>query len=115
MSLSRQDSQHQQYRVEELTEARTTVSHHDYEHQDGKPEQSCHQPSFIESDWSDDLDAALEEQLKLIRQFKLPGEEEETVHECRCSGSNSRVIRHPELSRSRQESMRIVAVALILG
>ena len=100
MSLSRQDSQHQQYRVEELTEARTTVSHHHYEHQDGKPEQSCHQPSFIESDWSDNLDAALEEQLKLIRQFKLPGEEEETVHECRCSGSNSRVIRHLELSRS---------------
>ena len=66
MSLSRQDSQHQQYQVEELAEARTTVSHHDYEHQDGKPEQSCHEPSFIESDWSDDLDAALEEQLKLI-------------------------------------------------
>ena len=109
MSLSRQDSQHQQYRVEELTEARTTVSHHDYEHQDGKPEQSCHQPSFIESDWSDDLDAALEEQLKLIRQFKLPDEEEETVHECRCSGSNSRVIRHPELSRSRQESIMVDA------
>ena len=109
MSLSRQDSQHQQYRVEELTEARTTVSHHDYEHQDGKPGQSCHQPSFIESDWSDDLDAALEEQLKLIRQFKLPGEEEETVHECRCSGSNSRVIRHPELSRSRQESILVDA------
>ena len=109
MSLSRQDSQHQQYRVEELTEAQTTVSHHDYEHQDGKPEQSCHQPSFIESDWSDDLDAALEEQLKLIRQFKLPGEEEETVHECRCSGSNSRVIRHPELSRSRQESIMVDA------
>ena len=109
MSLSRQDSQHQQYRVEELTEARTTVSHHDYEHQDGKPEQSCHQPSFIESDWSDDLDAALEEQLKLIRQFKLPDEEEETVHECRCSGSNSRVIRHPELSRSRQESITVDA------
>ena len=107
MSLSRQDSQHQQYRVEELTEARTTVSHHDYEHQDGKPGQSCHQPSFIESDWSDDLDAALEEQLKLIRQFKLPGEEEETVHECRCSGSNSRVIRHPELSRSRKESILV--------
>ena len=106
MSLSRQDSQHQQYRVE-LTEARTTVSHHDYEHQDGKPGQSCHQPSFIESDWSDDLDAALEEQLKLIRQFKLPGEEEETVHECRCSGSNSRVIRHPELSRSRKESILV--------
>ena len=105
MSLSRQDSQHQQYRVEELTEARTTVSHHDYEHQDGKPEQSCHQPSFIESDWNDDLDAALEEQLKLIRQFKLPGE----VHECRCSGSNSRVIRHPELSRSRQESILVDA------
>ena len=109
MSLSRQDSQHQQYRVEELTEARTTVSHHDYEHQDGKPGQSCHQPSFIESDWSDDLDAALEEQLKLIRQFKLPDEEEETVHECRCSGSNSRVIRHPELSRSRQESIMVDA------
>ena len=109
MSLSRQDSQHQQYRVEELTETQTTISHHDYEHQDGKPEQSCHQPSFIESDWSDDLDAALEEQLKLIRQFKLPGEEEETVHECRCSGSNSRVIRHPELSRSKQESIMVDA------
>ena len=109
MSLSRQDSQHQQYRVEELTETQTTISHHDYEHQDGKPEQSCHQPSFIESDWSDDLDAALEEQLKLIRQFKLPGEEEETVHECRCSGSNSRVIRHPELSRSMQESILVDA------
>ena len=109
MSLSRQDSQHQQYRVEELTEARTTVSHHDYEHQDGKPEQSCHQPSFIESDWSDDLDAALEEQLKLIRQFKLAGEEEETVHGCRCSGSNSRVIRQPELSRNRQESIMVDA------
>ena len=109
MSLSRQDSQHQQYRVEELTEARTTVSHHDYEHQDGKPEQSCYQLSFIEIDWSDDLDAALEEQLELIRQFKLPGEEEETVHECRCSGSNSRVIRHPELSRSRQESIMVDA------
>ena len=109
MSLSRQDSQHQQYRVEELTETQTTISHHDYEHQDGKPEQSCHQPSFIESDWSDDLDAALEEQLKLIRQFKLPGDEEETVHECRCSGSNSRVIRHPELSRSKQESIMVDA------
>ena len=109
MSLSRQDSQHQQYRVEELTETQTTISHHDYEHQDGKPEQSCHQRSFIESDWSDDLDAALEEQLKLIRQFKLPGEEEETVHECRCSSSNSRVIRHPELSRSKQESIMVDA------
>ena len=107
MSLSRQDSQ--QYRVEELTETQTTISHHDYEHQDGKPEQSCHHPSFIESDWSDDLDAALEEQLKLISQFKLPGEEEETVHECRCSGSNSRVIRHLELSRSRQESIMVDA------
>ena len=109
MSLSRKDSQHQQYRVGELTETQTTISHHDYEHQDGKPEQSCHQPSFIESDWSDDLDAALEEQLKLIRQFKLPGEEEETVHECRCSDSNSRVIRHPELSRSMQESIMVDA------
>ena len=102
MSLSRQDSQHQQYRVEELTETRTTISHHDYVHQDEKPEQSCHQPSFSESDWSDDLDAALEEQLKLIRQFKLPGEEECMMHECR-GGSNSRVIRHPELSRNSQE------------
>ena len=71
-------------------------------HQDEKPEQSCHQPSFSESDWSDDLDAALEEQLKLIRQFKLPGEEECMMHECR-GGSNSRVIRHPELSRNSQE------------
>ena len=103
MSLSRQDSQHQQYRVEELTETQTTISVHDYEHQDGKPEQSCHQPSFSESDWSDDLDAALEEQLKLIRQFKLPGEVECMVHECRCGGSNSRVICHPELSRNSQE------------
>ena len=102
MSLSRQDSQHQQYRVEELTETRTTISHHDYVHQDEKPEQSCHQPSFSESDWSDDLDAALEEQLKLIRQFKLPSEEECMMHECR-GGSNSRVIRHPELSRNSQE------------
>ena len=102
MSLSRQDSQHQQYRVEELTETQTTISHHDYVHQDEKPEQSCHQPSFSESDWSDDLDAALEEQLKLIRQFKLPGEEECMMHECR-GGSNSRVIRHPELSRNSQE------------
>ena len=55
ISLSRQDSQHQQYQVEELTETRITISHHDYEHLDGKPEQSCHQPSFIESDWSDDI------------------------------------------------------------
>ena len=107
MSLSRQDSQHQQYRVEELTETRTTISHHDYEHQDGKPQQIGHQPSSMKSDWSDDLDAALEEQLKLIRQFKLPGEEEDTMHECRCSGSNSRVIRHPELSRSRQELIMV--------
>ena len=47
MSLSRQDSRHQQYKVEleELAETRTIISHHDYEHQDGKPEQSCHQPS----------------------------------------------------------------------
>ena len=83
MSLSRQDSRHQQYRVEleELEETQTTSSHHNYEHQDGKPQQSCHQPSSMESDWSDDLDAALEEQLKLIRQFKLPGEEEDTVHQ----------------------------------
>ena len=72
-------------------------------HQDEKPEQSCQQPSFSESDWSDDLDAALEEQLKLIRQFKLPGKEECMMHECRCDGSNSRVIRHPELSRNSQE------------
>ena len=56
--------------------------------------------------FSDDLDAALEEQLKLIRQFKLP-DEKYTVHDCRCSGSNSRVIRHPELSRSRQESIMV--------
>ena len=61
----------------------------------------------MKSDWSDDLDAALEEQLKLIRQFKLPGEEEDTVHECRRGGSNSRVIRHPEWSRSRQESIMV--------
>ena len=109
MSLSRQDSRHQQYRVEleELAETRTTSSHHDYGHQDGKPQQIGHQPSFMKSDWSDDLDAALEEQLKLIRQFKLPGEEEDTVHECRCGGRNSRVIRHPELSRSRQESIMV--------
>ena len=109
MSLSRQDSRHQQYKVEleELAETRTISFHHDYEHQDGKPQQSCHQPSFSKSDWSDDLDAALEEQLKLIRQFKLPGEEEDTVHECRCGGHNSRVIRHPELSRSRQESIMV--------
>ena len=104
MSLSRQDSQHQQYRVEELTETRTTISHHDYEHQDGKPEQSCHQPSFSESDWSGDLDAALEEQLKLICQFKLPGEEECMVHECCCGGSNSRVMRHSELSQGAQHT-----------
>ena len=107
MSLSRQDSQHQQYQVEELTETRTTISHYDYKHLDGKPEQSCHQPSFIESDWSDDLDAALEEQLKVIRQFKLPGEEECIVHECRCGGSNSRVICHPELSRNSQELIMV--------
>ena len=105
MSLSRQDSRHQQYRVEELAETRTTSSHHDYEHQDGKPQQIGHQPSSMKSDWSDDLDAALEEQLKLIRQFKLPGEED-TVHECR-GGSNSRVIRHPELSRSSQELIMV--------
>ena len=104
MSLSRQDSQHQQYRVEELTETRTTISHHDYEHQDGKPEQSCHQPSFSESDWSDDLDAALEEQLKLIRQFKLPGEKECMMYECCCGGSNSRVMRHSELSQGAQHT-----------
>ena len=106
MSLSRQDSRHQQYRVEleELAETRTISSHHD---QDGKPQQIGHQPSSMKSDWSDDLDAALEEQLKLIRQFKLPGEEEDTVHECHCSGCNSRVIRHPELSRSRQESIMV--------
>ena len=91
MSFSRQDSQCQQNRVEELAETQTTSSHHNYEHQDGKPQQSCHQPSFMESDdlndlesFSDDLDAALEEQLKLIRQFKLP-DEEDTVHECRCT------------------------------
>ena len=84
MSLSRQNSQCQQNRVAELVETQTTSSHHNYEHQDGKPQQSCHQPSSMESDWSDDLDAALEEQLKLIRLFKLPGEEEDTVHECRC-------------------------------
>ena len=38
MSLSRQDSRHQQYRVEleELAETRTISSHHDYEHQNGK-------------------------------------------------------------------------------
>ena len=107
MSLSRQNSQCQQNYVEELAETQTTSSHHNYEHQDGKPQQSCHQPSSMESDWSDDLDAALEEQLKLIRQFKLPGEEEDTVHECHCSGCNSRVIRHPELSRSRQESIMV--------
>ena len=109
MSLSRQDSRHQQYRVEleELAETRTTSTHHDYEHQDGKPQQIGHQPSSMKSDWSDDLDAALEEQLKLIRQFKLPGEEEDTVHECRCGGSNSRVICHPEWSRSRQELIKV--------
>ena len=107
MSLSRQNSQCQQNYVEELAETQTTSSHHNYEHQEGKPQQSCHQPSSMESDWSDDLDAALEEQLKLIRQFKLPGEEEDTVHECHCSGCNSRVIRHPELSRSRQESIMV--------
>ena len=107
MSLSRQNSQCQQNRVEELAETQTTSSHHNNEHQDGKPQQSCHQPSSMESDWSDDLDAALEEQLKLIRQFKLPGEEEDTVHECRCSGRNSRVIRHPEMSRSRQVSIMV--------
>ena len=109
MSLSRQDSRHQQYRVEleELAETRTISSHHDYEHQDGKPQQIGHQPSSMKSDWSDDLDAALEEQLKLIRQFKLPGEEEDTVHECRGGGSNSRVIRHPEWSRSRQELIMV--------
>ena len=109
MSLSRQDSHHQQYRVEleELAETRTTSSHHDYEHQDGKSQQIGHQPSSMKSDWSDDLDAALEEQLKLIRQFKLPGEEEDTVHECRGGGSNSRVIRHPEWSRSRQELIMV--------
>ena len=104
MSLSRQDSRHQQYRVEleELAETRSISSH-----QDGKPQQIGHQPSFMKSNWSDDLDAALEEQLKLIRQFKLPGEEEDTVHECPCGGRNSRVIRHPELSRSRQESIMV--------
>ena len=105
MSLSRQDSRHQQYRIEleELAETQTENSHHNYEHQDGKPQQIGHQPSSMKSDWSDDLDAALEEQLKLIRQFKLPGEED-TVHECRCSGCNSRVMRNPELSRSKQKS-----------
>ena len=106
MSLSRQDSRHQQYRVEleELAETRTISSHHNYEHQDGKPQQIGHQPSFMKSDWSDDLDAALEDQLKLIRQFKLPGEEEDTVQECRCGGSNSRVIRHPELIQGAQHT-----------
>ena len=73
MSLSRQDSQHEQYRVEESAETQTTISHHDYEHQDGKPERGCHQLSSMESDWSDDLYAALEEQQKLICQFKLSG------------------------------------------
>ena len=107
MSLSRQDSQHEQYRVEESAETQTTISHHDYEHQDGKPERGCHQPSSMESDWSDDLYAALEEQQKLICQFKLPGEEEDMVHGCRCGGSNSRVNHHPELSRISQESIMV--------
>ena len=48
----------------------------------------------------------LEEQLKMICQFKLPGEEECMVHECR-GGSNSRVIRHPELSRNSQELIMV--------
>ena len=43
----------------------------------------------------------------MIRQFKLPGEEEDTVHECRCGSCNSRAIRHPELSRSKQESIMV--------
>ena len=43
----------------------------------------------------------------MIRQFKLPGEEEDTVHECRGGSSNSRVIRHPEWSRSRQELIMV--------
>ena len=54
MSLSRQNSQCQQNYVEELAETQTTSSHHNYEHQDGKPQQSCHQPSSMESDWSDE-------------------------------------------------------------
>ena len=58
----------------------------------------------MKSDWSDDLYAALEEQLKLIRQFKLPGEEEDTVHECRCGGRNSRVMHQSELSKSAQHT-----------
>ena len=58
----------------------------------------------MEGDWSDDLDAALEEQLKLIRQFKIPGEE---VNKCRSGGSISRVMCHPELSRISQGSIMI--------
>ena len=44
MSLSRQDSHQQQYRVEELAKTQTTSSHYGYEHQDRKPQQSCINP-----------------------------------------------------------------------
>ena len=49
--------QHQQYRLEDLAETQTTISHHDYEQQAGKPQRS------------DDLDASLEEQIKVIREW----------------------------------------------
>ena len=43
----------------------------------------------MESNWSDELDASLEEQLKLTPQFKLPGKKTKhgyMVHEYRCGG-----------------------------
>ena len=64
-----------------------------------------HKNTSTESVTEDDVDAGLEQRLRLIRQSDRSEKEqssnkveEETSHVCRCGSINSRVMRHPELN-----------------
>ena len=64
-----------------------------------------HKNSSTESVVEDDVDAGLEQRLRLIRQSNWSEKEqssnkveEETSHVCRCGSINSRVMRHPEFN-----------------
>ena len=64
-----------------------------------------HKNTSTESVTENDVDAGLEQRLRLIRQSDRSENEqssneveEEMSHVCRCGGINSRVMRHPELN-----------------
>ena len=108
MAIPRQDSEQDQ----KTGTQSMTISRQDSVHNADGAEVAHHQNDLkdVVND-SDDEDAKLERRLRLIRQSNLSGVEQgrlvrqpsnnvgETLHVCHCSGTNSRVMLHPELNK----------------